>query len=227
MSDPNNIFKTDTIINSNNNIYITTARYDDSKSAINALKNNKHLYFDVTDLIQSYDLASNKFTLNNSIAMAHIYFDLSFPSNPSDLKDIANAKYITNINNQLSSKYKLFKECWSGHIIFHTDGWYNKYGIDNVNITCIKMQIDNNLQRVGGGDNRGFNTSIDLKFDNEKTRGIFTNISYDDLYFDSTDIYGSESNSLAAFQRLYNNYNLDVRTNKYYAIPLRMKLIML
>jgi hypothetical protein len=218
---PNDNFKLDTSITTINNIYITTARYDDSKSAINAKKDNKHLYFDLTDLIQSYDLASNKFTLNNSIAMAHIYFDLSFPSDPSHTDP-----NIEKINDQLSSKYKLFKECWSGHIIFHTDGWYNKYGINNVNITCIKMQIDNNLQRVGGGDNRGFNTSIDLKFDNEFTRGIFTNISYDDLYFDSTDIYGSDYNPLAAFEQLYIKYKVSSTSNKY-AIPLRMKLIIL
>ena len=218
----NNNFKLDTSITTINNIYITTARYDDSKSAINAKKDNKHLYFDLTDLIQSYDSDNNKFTLNNSIAMAHIYFDFSFPSNPSDTSDKANAKYMTNIKDQLNSKYKLFKECWSGHIIFHTDGWYNKYGIDNVNITCIKMQIDNNLQRVGGGDNRGFNTSIDLKFDNELTRGIFTNISYDDLKFDVNDIYSETLKN--SFNNIYSKYNLK---GDIYAIPLRMKLIML
>jgi hypothetical protein len=225
MSDPNNNFKLDTSITTINNIYITTARYDDSKTAINAKKDNKHLYFDLTDLIQSYNLVNNKFTLNNSIAMAHIYFDFSFPSDPSRTNSLlpnydANIK---KINDQLSSKYKLFKECWSGHIIFHTDGWYNKYGIDNVNITCIKMQIDNNLQRVGGGDNRGFNTSIDLKFDNEMTRGIFTNISYDDLKFNVNDIY-SDNTLKESFNNIYSRYKLGV---DIYAIPLRMKLIML
>ena len=66
-------------------------------------------------------------------------------------------------------------------------------------------------------------TFIDAqKFDNELTRGIFTNISYDDLKFDVNDIYSETLKN--SFNNIYSKYNLK---GDIYAIPLRMKLIML
>jgi len=178
---------------------------------------NEILYFDPLILATSItDISNNNYIPNNAIALAYVYFDM----NIFDLKD--------------SSTYfsRTFKKFWTGYLIIHSNGHYGTYTSDG-------RQIPGAYENNGGNfaalditliQLNDKNDNISLDFNASTQNILYTNIRLCDTVIKYADYYSTADSALFdKFNQKYGNYRVsgDTIYNSYYAIPLRMKLIIL
>ena len=133
-----------------------------------------------------------------------------------------------------SSTYfpRTFKKFWTGYLIIHSNGHYGTYTSDG-------RQIPGAYENNGGNfaalditliQLNDKNDNISLDFNASTQNILYTNIRLCDTVIKYADYYSTADSALFdKFNQKYGNYRVsgDTIYNSYYAIPLRMKLIIL
>jgi hypothetical protein len=234
-------FDTETTTVESPKIYITTAKfikksvYDDNKVYDSVFSNkNKHytpeklndeiLYFDPSFLATSIDDINNdNYIPNNSIALAYVYFDVQ----------------MFKLKNDSTHLPRTFKKFWTGHLIFHSNGYYGTF-------TSGGQRISEYYKDGTGGNFAALditliqlndaNDNISLIFNASTWNILYTNIKFCDTLIKYAEYYPSTrtentnfDNQFQLFNNKYNTYKVSGNdaTDSVYSIPLRMKLIIL